>query len=1126
MKKLLMALAVAVTTVVTQTALAVDLPANYTQLKWVEATGQQAVITDYTPMNTDSIEMKVMFMNSAGCAIFDAREPAAQHRYTFLKLDDGQLRMDWNSGAISTTGTPLTPRKLYEIFADFANCQVFLDGAKRDFSWSPGGITEEKLKKPLRLFAAQTMNGNDGDLSLFASMRLYSFTVRDKAGVVKLDLIPCQTNAGKVGLWDSVSGDFLESNSADHPLVAGPSAKVVSVTLTAYAAETGVASLAFSGVDREMQLIARAGDEAKVVATVASGTTALDVAVPQFEGAAPGAVRFVLIDFVPVTEVKGFGSHAINTGIVPDATTTVRFKAALDSSDSYANRTEFGVAGAYFAFVQKAGTASGPLYWNFFGTTQESGVQSASYRNGKMHTFEFGPGGYFVDGTKKAGPFTPGTATTDKPIILCGRNPTYGTTSTDWKLDCCTFAWAEIEKGGKLVRCFQPCLKDGVGQFYDTCSGQFYANAPSLCSSCIYGFFSAGPLDIEAIDDFASGVSAPVAELLPAAEIRTVTVTSYEAATGAAELAFSAGKEKKLLYVAKGDCDRGPDAAKWGAFAFLGEVGPSVTSGGYTVPAALRGQGALRFFLTRYLPPDQRPVEVCEYVESRGEAYVEVTTGYVPKNTDKVRMKVSVSDAGVNHALFEARNLNASKRVGMMALLDTSKQSQLRFRIDRGSSCEWATTPDVVQSEKVYDVYSDFAVCALSVDGEQVLNYSGRGDMNVAEESIPVTMLIFASRAINTGVPQAFAQAKLRSFSITNRMGTCELELVPCVNNGVGALYDRVTGTYLKSATTTPLVAGGVGIASELRDAESSSEPVRGGDISFKVNASDWKVTVTVGEGTTGGRLFVATAKEDCGESVNDWPHVAEIGEVSAENRTLTASLPEEWKSLKMKSYRVFLACTEPHCPYDSLLSALTSSGSNSDGQYIDTGIVPDGTTKIELEVSRGDVDQAEFGIAGAFYMFDNRTDTHYGFLNDASAGSKNVCYHDNKPHTLVLGPDGGYIDDTTVVEGPLVATKTTDLTVTLFARRTDATTVAKRSTATITYAKMWQGGKLVRDFVPCVKDGVGYLYDRVGGEFYDNKGTGSFRLGTPRGGAVFESEIIGVSDVKRACLGLFIVVK
>ena len=45
--------------------------------------------------------------------------------------------------------------------------------------------------------------------------------------------------------------------------------------------------------------------------------------------------------------------------------------------------------------------------------------------------------------------------------------------------------------------------------------------------------------------------------------------------------------------------------------------------------------------------------------------------------------------------------------------------------------------------------------------------------------------------------------------------------------------------------------------------------------------------------------------------------------------------------------------------------------------------------------------------------------------------------------------------------------------------------------------AQIKQSGELVRDFIPVIdKEGVACMYDKVNGEFYYNKGTGSFKAG------------------------------
>ena len=46
-------------------------------------------------------------------------------------------------------------------------------------------------------------------------------------------------------------------------------------------------------------------------------------------------------------------------------------------------------------------------------------------------------------------------------------------------------------------------------------------------------------------------------------------------------------------------------------------------------------------------------------------------------------------------------------------------------------------------------------------------------------------------------------------------------------------------------------------------------------------------------------------------------------------------------------------------------------------------------------------------------------------------------------------------------------------------------------------YAKFWQNGVLVRDYIAVRKNGVGYMYDRVSKSLYGNAGTGAFEYGS-----------------------------
>lgn len=47
-----------------------------------------------------------------------------------------------------------------------------------------------------------------------------------------------------------------------------------------------------------------------------------------------------------------------------------------------------------------------------------------------------------------------------------------------------------------------------------------------------------------------------------------------------------------------------------------------------------------------------------------------------------------------------------------------------------------------------------------------------------------------------------------------------------------------------------------------------------------------------------------------------------------------------------------------------------------------------------------------------------------------------------------------------------------------------------------IFWAKYWEAGELVRDFIPVRVGQVGYMYDNVSGQLFGNDGTGNFILG------------------------------
>ena len=96
---------------------------------------------------------------------------------------------------------------------------------------------------------------------------------------------------------------------------------------------------------------------------------------------------------------------------------------------------------------------------------------------------------------------------------------------------------------------------------------------------------------------------------------------------------------------------------------------------------------------------------------------------------------------------------------------------------------------------------------------------------------------------------------------------------------------------------------------------------------------------------------------------------------------------------------------------------------------------------------------------------------------------NKNVC-------TITIGGQSETVTNT-------VSTFTTTNTLPLFAQNSAGTVSSGKY---IFYSfKMWDNNTLVRDFVPAKNSsGVVGMYDKVSGEFFENKGTGDFIAGDP----------------------------
>ena len=115
--------------------------------------------------------------------------------------------------------------------------------------------------------------------------------------------------------------------------------------------------------------------------------------------------------------------------------------------------------------------------------------------------------------------------------------------------------------------------------------------------------------------------------------------------------------------------------------------------------------------------------------------------------------------------------------------------------------------------------------------------------------------------------------------------------------------------------------------------------------------------------------------------------------------------------------------------------------------------------------------------------------------------------------HDWRLGASGAYVDDGKVTDFADLNAVDLLLSVIIPFRKNDTSGTPEKDGEVDVYgARIWEGSTLVRDFVPCVTNGVAVFYDRVNGKFLGSKRSGrSFAAGRP---AVTQGDVVSWSDV------------
>ena len=261
-------------------------------------------------------------------------------------------------------------------------------------------------------------------------------------------------------------------------------------------------------------------------------------------------------------------------------------------------------------------------------------------------------------------------------------------------------------------------------------------------------------------------------------------------------------------------------------------------------------------------------------------------------------------------------------------------------------------------------------------------------------------------------------------------------------------------------------------------------------------NADTRTVSLSFG-GTADGveSLYVAYGNSDFGETLEAWPNKVELDSSLAAN----ATSGEYTLPAAVGGYFRFFTGNEITLPYDYEVTYLESTGT----QYIDSGLVG----------AWGDVWQGSFRFTqaspGNCFIVAAWKEGRYTPLQYSGSGFVTIV-NDQTSYTASFTCSPGNTTTNNFTAALMSGSQTLDVNGTC-ARTTKETSAVKNMVNTYIFArnrgtsvdgyakiqlynlKLWQDGVPALDLIPVVKDGVGYMYNRVNGAMLANKGTGAF---------------------------------
>lgn len=569
------------------------------------------------------------------------------------------------------------------------------------------------------------------------------------------------------------------------------------------------------------------------------------------------------------------------------------------------------------------------------------------------------------------------------------------------------------------------------------------------------------------------------------------------------------GSGDQALIAAWANGDKGDDPLDWAEYADAGTVAASDASKMFQIPAAWRAKsGAVKFFLMSGPKPYGTRYDYITRPDcNNGGLYI--NTGIVPDPT----VDISVKFQSPQFSSGAMVPFGIHKAVTMFSVGSDNENYYFYF-FGAGNPRH----PSLGMQLGQYDtnVFGDGLpkdhnphTFRMSRNGIWIDGYRRVGPFN-SEHFTNTTTSTIALFGRQGSWKQAGTTCSIYSATIITN-GVLAADFVPvAAPSGYVQMWNRVTRQYharsgSQKDSLTFVAGNDIGpYPPDCGTVESVSAALGlGPEMSvLSRNRQDCAVTLGLSASHDAGLLFACSGKEDAGTACSAWTTNILVQKVAADAANVTVALPDSWWREKRQ---VRFAWKSLAGPYDYDVAYLHSDRSGGATNFCRTGWIPTTNTSIHV-TAKTPANVCSFGVEGYFYLFLNGGATplfYYGYGDKKlteGVPCENVSEFTSQFHEWRLGPTEARVDDLVVATfSGAVSNASATANICLPFRAAGVRNhreVTKTGVAEVKGAKIWEGGEIVRDFVPCVKDGVPQFYDHVRGGYYPSVTSKPFAAG------------------------------